>query len=1248
MQGYSEQIKLVLDNILSGLEYRFQEEDLLDPEKLEIIMKSKVSSFDITKGMLMDWVASPNAPSKKTLAHYLDEMINSGDKAVLTLRSAFIKEIDFGSLDPEKHNQAIRAKGFLNKAILEMNKSILELKRKREAGDFDFADKEFEVGYPEWFGKGQFYPKTNYWKKWLENTKDGSVVNIDPFSTKGKIIDLFDLKVRLPKPPKDKSKILFSELPKKDQYWRRLEVPDNITPDNVDLFDDWIREEFRRRREGVWFMNNGKPVYLTGNHYFALQWCKMLDNGQFMNFRYAQLYMFYHLEACIVDKRCLGQVFLKSRRTGFTYIVLAILLNMSTGTANAKYGMTSKSGDDVQEAFDKFSYMFLSLPFFFRPVVKGKEDSPSELFFGKPSNNSKEAKKSRKTGVEDYLNTNVDHRPTKNDSYDSVKLNGYLGDECVSPDTKVLMSDLTWKEAKDIRIGDRVMSGDGTEQEVLKVGGGVDHMYRVIEPYGVDYVVNSRHKLLFNQGNSKLRSKNISITAPEYLKMTDYKKSITRARKWDGIEYPERKLKLDPYFLGLWLGDGSSKSSQFIVEPNKDSKIYNYLVKYAEDNGLKLVHCDSGKNWVKVRLNDPNATGANQATGSKHKVVKPLKDLGIWGNKRVPKEYFFSSREQRLKLLAGIIDTDGYKKNGVNSYSIGMSRKSLIEDIRFLCMTLGISVSNIVESLSNYNTKVYRIQFSPTVDSIPVLLDRKRSNLTKSGNRRRVKVDVKYEGVGEYVGFEITPNSLGEHSWVGEASSLISNCAKWKKPNDYIVHLGMVAPTMMPAGRVIGKAFLGSTMGARTKGGEQMIELIEGSKVKDRDETTGKTTTGLYFYFLPAQENMEEFTDKYGFCHTVKPPKGTLNVLGEEILVGSIDYLKAVEEQKRKQSDKALNEQLRTYPRTVEHALRDEDDECVFNAAKIYEQIDHNESIPQESRFVVGNFKWKSGVKDTDVEFYPDPKGRFKVSWLPSKVDNTEHLKNAVKSIHGKFFPRNLNCVRFGCDPFSIAGVNGSKGGLHGKTIQFPEGGAPSDKFVMEYIARPSDETIFFEDVIKVCRYYGAPILVESNRIDLLRHMYNRGYRGFAMNRLDRRDNKLSENERKYGGQPMSGQDILDSHMNAIGLWIENKVGVYSNEELKVRPIGEMGEMPFTETLRSWLAFDPKKRTEHDATISSGLAIMACNTERYKPKKEKQNRKNVGFLFKKYDNTGSVSRPINKQKGIVNGYSIQTQKVRHK
>ena len=224
------------------------------------------------------------------------------------------------------------------------------------------------------------------------------------------------------------------------------------------------------------------------------------------------------------------------------------------------------------------------------------------------------------------------------------------------------------------------------------------------------------------------------------------------------------------------------------------------------------------------------------------------------------------------------------------------------------------------------------------------------------------------------------------------------------------------------------------------------------------------------------------------------------------------------------------------------------------------------------------------------------------------------------------FFPMNGDVGRLGCDPFSLKSTHGkgSKGGIHGLTLKFPAGNAPANKMFLEYLSRPSDETIFFEDVIRVCRFYGMPILVESNRIDLLRHMRNRGYRKFAMDRVDRSKQKLNENEVEYGGQVMSGKDILDSHMNCIGAWIEDYVGESHKEQ--VRPLDEMGDMPFDDTLKDWIGFNPDKRTDYDATISSGLAIMACQPEKYRPKKKKKDYKIYQKIFPKYDNKGDIGR----------------------
>jgi hypothetical protein len=426
MQGLSRDIEIAVDVTIEGLEYPI-DTSTIDSDKLKNIVKAKTDSFKYTKELLLKWQNSNNAPSEDKLKSYVNRLVKAGDMSLNVLRSALRERIDYAELDPSKHAMAISAKPIIHQAIVEIDASLLELRLQLDADNINLKDNEFKRGYPEKYASGELFPLKNYYKNWLDNEKDS--VCICPHGTKGEIINLDGLNITLPKVPDDKKKILFYNKKKKDQYWTRLDVPKGLSPDNEDAYAEYIIEEFRRRREGVWFFNNGEPVYLTGTHYFALQWVKMEDSGGYMDFRHAQKNMYYFTKACIVDTRCLGELFVKSRRTGFTYQIICEMLNDSTSTINSRLGITSKSDSDAEKAFSKFSYGFLNLPFFFQPVVKGTLDSKKLLEFAKPSDRSKAAKKKQDTNTDGYLNTLIDYMPTVESSYDGQKMFRYLADE---------------------------------------------------------------------------------------------------------------------------------------------------------------------------------------------------------------------------------------------------------------------------------------------------------------------------------------------------------------------------------------------------------------------------------------------------------------------------------------------------------------------------------------------------------------------------------------------------------------------------------------------------------------------------------------------------------------------------------------------------------------------------------------------------------------------------------------------------
>ena len=459
--------------------------------------------------------------------------------------------------------------------------------------------------------------------------------------------------------------------------------------------------------------------------------------------------------------------------------------------------------------------------------------------------------------------------------------------------------------------------------------------------------------------------------------------------------------------------------------------------------------------------------------------------------------------------------------------------------------------------------------------------------------------------------------NTGDNSYDGEKLKLLvhDESGKWEKPNNILNNWRVTKTTLRLGSRVIGKCMMGSTCNALDKGGGNFKKLYNDSDVTKRNRN-GQTRSGLYSLFIPMEWNYEGYIDSYGIPVFNTPKDIIKGPQGDPITLGVIDYWQN-EVDGLKDDQDALNEFYRQFPRTTEHAFRDEAKSSLFNLTKIYEQIDWNEDIKNTSVITQGNFQWIGGIKDTEVVFNPNANGRFFISWVPPK-----RLQNNVILKLGKKYPGNEQLGAFGCDPYDISGTvdrRGSKGSLHGLT-KFSMEDCPPNHFFLEYIARPQTAEIFFEDVLMACIFYGMPILAENNKPRLLYHFKRRGYRGFAMNRPDKIYNKLSVTEREIGGIPNSSEDIKQAHASAIESYIESYVGLRSD--------GTYGDTYFQRTLNDWSRFDINNRTTHDASISSGLAIMACNKHKYRPV-PKIVRQSYDLGIKKYDNRGSLSKIIN-------------------
>jgi hypothetical protein len=462
--------------------------------------------------------------------------------------------------------------------------------------------------------------------------------------------------------------------------------------------------------------------------------------------------------------------------------------------------------------------------------------------------------------------------------------------------------------------------------------------------------------------------------------------------------------------------------------------------------------------------------------------------------------------------------------------------------------------------------------------------------------------------------------NTSDNSYDGEKLLLLvhDESGKWEKPENILNNWRVTKTCLRLGSKVIGKCMMGSTSNALSKGGGNFKKLYMDSDPNVRS-ANGQTKSGLYSLFIPMEWNYEGYIDEFGWPVFEDPESEVTGVDGEPIYNGVITYWNN-EVASLKSDPDALNEYYRQFPRTESHAFRDESRQSIFNLTKIYQQIDYNDSLIRDRVITRGYFHWRGGDKDTEVIWTPDKKGRFVVSWIP----DSKHRNNVIER-GGVKYPGNEHMGSFGCDPYDISGVvggGGSNGALHGLT-KFHMEDAPSNEFFLEYVARPQTAEIFFEDVLMACVFYGMPMLAENNKARLLYHFKNRGYRGFSMNRPDKHKKRLSKTELEIGGIPNSSEDVKQAHASAIESYIEEYVG-FDSEGVYRQP-GEIGSMYFTRTLEDWAKFEINNRTKYDASISSGLAIMA--NKKYVFDNQKKESK-ISIKFVRYDNRGNRSEII--------------------
>ena len=367
------------------------------------------------------------------------------------------------------------------------------------------------------------------------------------------------------------------------------------------------------------------------------------------------------------------------------------------------------------------------------------------------------------------------------------------GGKCNGLDTPIMMYDGTIKMVQDVKVGDQLMGDDSTPRNVLSLARGREMMYDVIPNKGDTYTVNQSHILSLKCStnfNKKYRKGEVhDIPLLDYL---DLPKSF-HGRAGPllgyrvGVEFEPVMIELEPYYLGCWLGDGTSRNTGIT---NIDEPVINYCYEYAKKLELDIRIEDSNKSRTPQYIFTSKKSKNN-------KLLKMLQGYDLIQNKHIPDDFKYNSRKVRLELLAGIIDTDGSVAH--NNYDIIQKNETLMDDIIYLVRSLGFAAykKECKKSCMYKGEKKVGTYYRTTIhgkglEEIPVKCERKKVEPRKQIKDALVtRIKIEPVGVDDYYGFELDGNHrylLGDFTVTHNTVMGINIISQLKKKTLIIVH----------------------------------------------------------------------------------------------------------------------------------------------------------------------------------------------------------------------------------------------------------------------------------------------------------------------------------------------------------------------------------------------------------------------------------------------------------------------------
>lgn len=673
-------------------------------------------------------------------------------------------------------------------------------------------------------------------------------------------------------------------------------------------------------------------------------------------------------------------------------------------------------------------------------------------------------------------------------------------EECLAPGTKVLMYNMSYKSIEDIQVGDLVMGVDSLPKEVGSIHSGEDEMYKIKQFKGKDYIINSKHKLFLEQrtkvqsmskydGFKYLSVEDVNNIKSKYLKRTLYGVKVGK------LNFNNSNVDINPYLLGCWLGDGDSKDFTIGCDINHSKEIITFIKNYIKEYNIPYIVYQINNNFVSYRI---GAKGA----GIKNEYNRLLKNYNIKNNKRIPIDYIKSEEHTRLKLLAGIIDTDGHlsvkKYNVSKSYEIILKNTKLVDDIALLARTLGfyVAISNKkIKYRGEY--KIYkRIRISGELWRIPVLIKRKQvKKYTIKNSILSSKIEIEHIGKGNYYGFTLKGNSDVDNLFILEDFTITKNSGKF----DHLIEAFPVSfePLIRDGEIFIGNVIAGGTAGDMEGGSSAgLYEILNNPK-----QFGFKTYENIYEE-TPDGKDVGWFIDDMWYSPNIKSKKHILSLDSSErtqILLDKFkgNFIKCVDEQgnsyryfseilldgkrneKRGISNLSYLKFITQQPKYLSEAfLMDESSPFDVATAKaaLGDLISNQDKIPIEkgSFYLAKNEngsvspKWRLDLSINVIDEHP---------WKGENVEGGWIIYEKPQRVNGQIM--NWRYIA-GVDPIDFGSGEVNEGNKHSFAATYVID-TLTRNIVAEYVTRPELSDHFYEQLWRGIEYYNAELLYENN-----------------------------------------------------------------------------------------------------------------------------------------------------------------------